>query len=291
MAAAVAEEEAVVVAVERGTKFLLVFVLLSMAQLSFAVVRSEHVTAIQDYITEQLSTSKGSKAFKDADAKLEILEKRLLPLLFTFKRTGPEVDLRYSELEGVRKAINEGYFDLNPYEDMDWLKNSSRELLRMCCVIRSDQKMSQSIQENVARGYPPMTQQTANDIRSRIRESDGSVDSAMIDDDDGGAGGGGSGNGSAMPKEISTGQFRHSPRSNSQGPTPAQKMLQNIGYQPSKPAAEAPPPPGPAAPAGAAPVGPAPSGGTPAPAPASPPAPAAAPADAAAPSPAPAPSP
>ncbi len=252
MAVAVVVAKAAVVA--EPTRFVLIaLVLLSLPSRAIA---PEKISAIQEYIAERMGKAKGAQSLREADKKLEDVEKRLLPLLFVFKRTGPALEFRNTELDSLKAAIDSGQFELNPYEDLEWLRSKERETIRVCCVIRGDQRLAQSIQENVARGYPPMSAQTLEQVTNRIREADRSQGS-MVDDDFTAP--------SNDPREIRAGRFRPSGGGGGQGQTPAQKMLNNIGYSPQKPAAEAPAPaPAPAAP-GSAPAAPA-AGGASAPA-------------------------
>ncbi len=221
----------------RAIKILSVLLFTLVSGATYALTQ-EQLTALQDYLTERAGGGKSGQPMRDAHQKLEEVERRLLPLIFVFKRTGPLVESRAQELEILQNALNTGELDFNPYEGTDWLKSKSRETVQVCCIIRNDQRLAQSIQENAARGFPPMTPQTLEQITAQIREANREGGGGLIIEDDPPS--------TSNPREIPAGRFKPSARSGSPS-TPAQKMLDNIGYS-DKPAPAPPPPPSPATP-------------------------------------------
>lgn len=210
------------------------------------------VAALQDYMTEASGGGKGGHPLREAQQKLDAIEKRLLQLIFVFKRIGPLVDSRSQELESLNAAIGAGQLDLNPYEETSWLKGKGAETVLFCCYIRNDQRIAQTVQENVARGLAPLTAQMMDRLTARIQAVSRSGGTMVVEDDDD----------DTPPQLKSTGGFK--PSGKSSGPsTAAQKMLDNIGYseKPATPPTQPPPAPAapPAAPAAASPAATAPS--------------------------------
>lgn len=242
LAGAEAGEEAVAVA---GVikAFALSVLLIQVA--SAKALTPPQVAALQDYMTAASGGGKGGHPLREAQQKLDAIEKRLLPLIFVFKRIGPLVDSRSQELESLKAAVDGGQLDFNPYEETSWLKGKGAETVLFCCYIRNDQRIAQAVQENVARGLPPLAPQMMDRLTARIQavsRSGGPLEVESDDDD------------SSLSLPKSSGTFKPSGKSGKPS-TAAQKMLDNIGYSEKPatppPAAAPPPAPAPAAPAAA----------------------------------------
>ena len=108
---------------------------------------------------------------RDATAKVDALEKKMLPLVFTFNRIGPVVLQRNAELDMLKIYLENKNNDFNPYDDARWMASARKETAYVCCDVRRNPKLAQEIQENLARGLPALSAATSGILADRVRDA------------------------------------------------------------------------------------------------------------------------
>jgi hypothetical protein len=126
-------------------------------------------TAIDGYINRRNNGGPVRAKLRDLAVRVENLENRMLPIVFTYSRLGPSIEQRFSELAALESRLNEPAAFINPFTDQDWAKSSRKETAFVCCEIRRNPKMAAEIQENLAAGKPPLSEVTARLAVSRAR--------------------------------------------------------------------------------------------------------------------------
>ncbi len=152
---------------------------------SASALNPNQMQALDQLIAERrTAASKLAVPVRDATLRLDTFEKRMLPVVFQFNRLGPLVIQRNAELDTVKIYIDDPSSMANPYDDTAWIEVARKETAYVCCDVRSNQRLAQEIQENLARGLPALSESTAANVAQRARAA--AQRSAGVTFDDGG---------------------------------------------------------------------------------------------------------
>lgn len=149
----------------RVSSLLLLFIIAPAAALDLAVQGQ-----LNELIKRRLAqNNKLATSVRETTAKVDQLEKRLLPVIFTFNRVEPFIKQRTQELEVVQEYINDPKNLLNPYDEAPWVEGARKETAYVCCDVRRNPRLAQEIQENLARGLPALSEATGDTVADRAR--------------------------------------------------------------------------------------------------------------------------
>jgi len=120
-----------------------------------------------------------SKSLRETSARIDALEKRMLPVVFTFNRLGPLVQQRSGELDVLAVWVKDEKNVVNPYDDEAWVENARKETAYVCCDVRRSPRLAQEIQENLAKGLPALSDATSATVATRAKQA--AKGSAVVD--------------------------------------------------------------------------------------------------------------
>lgn len=106
-----------------------------------------------------------------AIARVDDLEKRMLPIVFTFNRLAPVITQRTSEFAALEPWLADEKNQVDPYVDTGWMRAARKETAYVCCEVRRNSRLAHEIQENLARGLPALSDSTAEAVAARARQA------------------------------------------------------------------------------------------------------------------------
>jgi hypothetical protein len=145
--------------------------------LSLLFVFHSPVHALTPTVTNALDQlimeRKGARAemgkVREFIARVDELEKRMLPVVFTFSRVAPLLSQRSGELDSLQAYVQDPLSFANPYSEPRWIEEAHKETTNICCQIRYNPKLSAEVQENLSSGKPPFSERTAIMVVNQAR--------------------------------------------------------------------------------------------------------------------------